>query len=106
MDGLSQSNVRLFNAYSIINKKLDSDFEDFSDYMKFAAFFLNKVVFIQIGATNMADALKIFETINQRGKILNPMDLLKNMLFMNVNKELFSNQSITEILRRNGINVD
>ena len=30
----------------------------------------------------MGDALKIFETINQRGKTLNPMDLLKNMLFM------------------------
>ena len=86
---LTQSSRRLYDAYNIINKRLNNDFQDFADYKKFAGYFINKVVFIQIGATNMADALKIFETINQRGRTLNPMDLLKNMLFMQVNESQF-----------------
>ena len=83
-DNLAQSSIRLYNAFEIISKKLYSDFPVFSDFKKFAAYFIGKVVFIQVGATNMADALKIFETINQRGVSLNPMDLLKNLLFMHV----------------------
>ena len=89
VDSLPRSNVRLYNAYENISKKLNTDFPEFSDYKKFAAFFIGKVVFIQIGATNMADALKIFETINQRGVSLNPMDLLKNLLFMHVKPSEF-----------------
>lgn len=88
-EGLSQSSKRLYDAFFIINKRLNSDFADFSEYKKFASFFINKVVFIQIGATNMADALKIFETINQRGVTLNPLDLLKNMLFMQIHESQF-----------------
>ena len=83
-DGLPQSSLRIYDAFDIICKKLKYDFTDFLEYKKFAAYFIGKVVFIQIGTTNMSDALKIFETINQRGLSLNPMDLLKNLLFMNV----------------------
>ena len=88
-DKLPQSNIRLYNAFETINHKLNADFTDFSEYKKFAAYFIGKVVFIQIGATNMSDALKIFETINQRGVSLNPMDLLKNLLFMHVKSSDF-----------------
>ena len=87
--GLSESSKRIYDAYGIITKKLNADYNVFSEYKKFAGYFINKVVFIQIGATNMAEALKIFETINQRGVILNPMDLLKNMLFMQVEESQF-----------------
>lgn len=86
---MSGSSQRIFSAYSDITKKLDLSFSTFEEYKKFAAFFINRVVFIQIGATNLPDALKIFETINQRGKGLNPMDLLKNLLFMHAPKVTF-----------------
>ena len=86
---LPQSSRRLYDAYNIISKRLNTDYTDFSEYKRFASYFISKVVFIQIGATNMADALKIFETINQRGVTLNPMDLLKNMLFMQVDESQF-----------------
>ena len=88
-DGLSKSSKRIYEGYEIIKKKLDKDFPDFDDYKKFASYFINRVVFIQIGAPNMSDALKIFETINQRGKGLNPLDLLKNMLFMQISENTF-----------------
>ena len=89
MDELPASSKRLYEAYYIINKRLNTDYTDFSDYKRFASYFISKVVFIQIAATNMADALKIFVTINQRGVTLNPLDLLKNMLFMQVNESQF-----------------
>lgn len=86
---LPESSRRLYEAYSIISKRLNADYTDFAEYKKFASYFISKVVFIQIGATNMADALKIFETINQRGVTLNPLDLLKNMLFMQIDESQF-----------------
>ena len=88
-DNLSMSSKRIYEGYEIIKKKLDNDFPDFDDYKKFASYFINRVVFIQIGAPNMSDALKFFETINQRGKGLNPLDLLKNMLFMQIKEDTF-----------------
>jgi len=47
------------------------------------------VVFIQI-STDVSSALKIFETINERGVGLNPMDLLKNLLFTQVKQAQFT----------------
>jgi hypothetical protein len=46
-------------------------------------------VFIQI-STDVSSALKIFETINERGIGLNPMDLLKNLLFTHVRPDQFT----------------
>ena len=56
---------------------------------KFLGYVLNLVIFIQI-KTDVSGALKIFETINERGIGLNPMDLLKNLLFTNVKQSEFT----------------
>ena len=45
--------------------------------------------FIQITTPDINDALKIFETINERGVGLNPMDLLKNLIFRQVDRSQF-----------------
>ena len=88
-DNLPDASRRLYDAFAIIRKRLSADYPVFTDYCKFVGYFTNRVVFIQIGATNISDALKIFETINQRGVTLNPMDLLKNLLFMNIKEDQF-----------------
>ena len=54
-----------------------------------SVYLANNVVFIQI-STDVSSALKIFETINERGVGLNPMDLLKNLLFAQVKQTQFS----------------
>ena len=46
-------------------------------------------MFIQI-STDVSSALKIFETINERGVGLNSMDLLKNLLFSQIKPEEFT----------------
>ena len=86
---ISASGERLFGAFDCIIKYLADKMSEFSDLKKFASFLLQKSRFIQIETYDITDALKIFETINQRGVGLNPMDLLKNMIFRQVDRSKF-----------------
>jgi hypothetical protein len=52
---------------------------------QFFATFMSRVKLIRIITPNLAHALKVFETINDRGVGLNAMDLLKNLVFMRTN---------------------
>ena len=86
---LTQSGERLFDAFKTIQDFLNERFSDIASLKKFVVFLLNKTSFIRIETYDIADALKIFETINQRGKGLDPMDLLKNMIFRQVDRSKF-----------------
>lgn len=86
---ISASGERLFGAFNSIITYLTEKMPSFSDLKKFASFLLQKSRFIQIETYDITDALKIFETINQRGIGLNPMDLLKNMIFRQVDRSKF-----------------
>jgi hypothetical protein len=55
----------------------------------FYGYLINKVKLIRITTDSIARALKIFETINDRGVGLDAMDLLKNLLFMKASPENF-----------------
>lgn len=86
---LTQSGELLFGAYELIYNFLEEKFSDLTQLRKFVAFLLNVTSFIRIETHDITDALKIFETINQRGKGLDPMDLLKNMVFRQVDRSKF-----------------
>lgn len=95
----------LLNAYSMIHSFLDANYRDISALRKYWGYVANNIVFIQI-STDVSSALKIFETINERGVGLNPMDLLKNLLFTQVKQEEFTSlktewKKITTPLERN-----
>ena len=79
----------LLNAYETVHAYLETNCSDHTELKKFWGFLSNNVVFIQI-ATDVSSALKIFETINERGVGLNPMDLLKNLLFTQVKENEFT----------------
>lgn len=49
-----------------------------------------RVKMIRIVTPTIANALKVFETINDRGVGLNAMDLLKNLLFMRISSRDYS----------------
>ena len=88
-EDISASGARLFDAHSVIMSFFAERLSDVADLKKFASFILQKTRFIQIETYDITDALKIFETINQRGVGLNPMDLLKNMIFRHVDRSKF-----------------
>ena len=58
-------------------RHLDGNDPTLGELRQYWGYLANSVVFIQISA-DISSALKIFETINERGIGLNPMDLLKN----------------------------
>lgn len=79
----------LVNAYATLYRYLKDNYDDAAKLKKYWGYLANNVVFIQI-STDVSSALKIFETINERGVGLNPMDLLKNLLFKNVRQDQFT----------------
>lgn len=79
----------LINAYAILYRYLKDNYDDSVKLKKYWFYLATNVVFIQI-STDVSSALKIFETINERGVGLNPMDLLKNLLFTQVKQAQFT----------------
>ncbi len=96
---------KLLGAYTTIHAFFDVNYKDLDALRKYWGYLANNVVFIQI-STDVSSALKIFETINERGVGLNSMDLLKNLLFTQVKPEEFTRlkdewKKITGPLERN-----
>jgi hypothetical protein len=70
----SYSNIREFFS---VNLK-----DDPAEIKRWLVAFTTRIKLIRIVTPTIANALKVFETINDRGVGLNAMDLLKNLLFM------------------------
>ena len=84
----SIANIR--NAYKVTLDFLRREFgEDAPAIRAFYGYLSNKVKLIRIQTKDVAKALKIFETINDRGVSLDSMDLLKNLLFMKASRDDF-----------------
>ncbi len=96
---------KILKAYKTIYHSLEDDYNDDKKLQKYWYYLAKYVHFIQI-STDFNHALQVFETINERGKSLNPMDLLKNMLFKQVDREEFEKLkgkwgNITKLLEEN-----
>ena len=100
-DARTESEKKLYNAYKHLYDAINTEFTIVEDLRRFKGFVLKKILFVQIETKDMSDALKIFETINQRGVGLNPMDLLKNLIFMQVDRDKFKELNLkwSEITR-------
>lgn len=108
-ENLIGSAERLYNAYENVISFLKNRFKEDEDPVQLKKFFVyifRKLKFIQIETPEINDALKIFETINERGVGLNPMDLLKNLLFRQVNRNDFNSlkdkwKTLIKLLEKN-----
>lgn len=87
----TRSVVNLAGAYKTAREFLDSQFKGRpQEIRRFYAYFTGKVKLIRIETPSVAKALKIFETVNDRGAGLDAMDLLKNLLFMSATSQQFA----------------
>lgn len=69
-------------AYERVTQEFESYLQvSLETLVDFATYFMTKIDLVVIESENLSSALKIFETINQRGASLNAMDLIKNLLF-------------------------
>jgi hemerythrin len=103
---LTGSSRNIKEAFEAIHSYLKSNFQKQEDLVKFYGYFMHRVIFVQIVTPSVSDALKIFETINERGVGLDPMDLLKNLIFRQLEKRDFQRinmewKSITKTLDKN-----
>ncbi|OLO39334.1 hypothetical protein BTR23_09840 [Alkalihalophilus pseudofirmus] len=86
----SKSVNNIINAYQYTKEFLAQNYGDEEKAVReFFGYLINKVKVIRVQTISVAQALKIFETINDRGVGLNSMDLLKNLMFMHVKPQEF-----------------
>ena len=87
---LTKSSTNILNAYDSIHNFLDIEFKDkIPEIKRYYAYVINQVKVVRIKTASVTHALKVFETINDRGVGLDAMDLLKNLLFLNTNESDF-----------------
>ncbi len=86
----ANSAENIVNAHATASQFLSREFgEDPGRVRAFYAYLINRVKLIRIKTDGVAKALKIFETVNDRGVSLNSMDLLKNLLFVRTKQAAF-----------------
>lgn len=79
----TRSMTCIIEAYETLRNFLAAEFGDNVDEIKqFFVAFIRRVKLIRIVTPDLTHALKVFETVNDRGVGLTAMDLLKNLLFM------------------------
>lgn len=77
-------------AYENLNKHFASYLKAGIDVLvRYTIFYLTNIEIVVIRPEDLGSALKIFETINQRGAGLNAMDLVKNLLFSKTDETNF-----------------
>ncbi len=82
-----------FEAYEAVEDFFRENFDlnvCFDKIKSFVGHILNNIKIIRIETQNFQSALKIFETINDRGVRLDQVDLTKNLIFRQVGREDFS----------------
>ena len=90
IDAKTRSVQNILNAYRTIRGFPQEKFEsDAAGVKRFYAFFTMRVKLIRVKTASIAHALRVFETINDRGVGLDSMDLLKNLMFMNASTSAF-----------------
>jgi len=86
----TRSVTNILSAYNLARRFLKRECrEDIAAARRFYGYLTNNVKLIRIQTDDVAKALKIFETINDRGVGLDSMDLLKNLLFMKASRGQF-----------------
>jgi len=89
----TRSAVNLLEAYRNTQTFLRDGTEGLSGdpdtVRRFYAFLTQNVKLIRIKTESLSRALWIFETVNYRGARLDPMDLMKNQLFMQADADQF-----------------
>ena len=95
----TQSIANILDAYRAILEFLEHEFADDPAAIRaFYAYFTKAVKLIRVRTISVAHALKVFETVNDRGVSLDSMDLLKNLLFMQTERGKFD--ELTEVWKQ------
>ena len=90
---ITESERNLLDSYKAIKEFFSK--KDESSLKQFYGYLVNKTTLVRIRTDNIDNALVIFETINERGIGLDSFDLLKNLLYMQLQEEQY--EDLTKI---------
>jgi len=89
----SGSANNIFKAWKLIKIFFSEHLEkEVKIYKKASTAIANRTKLIRIETPDLQNVLKVFETINDRGIGLTPVDLLKNYLFIHTSREIDRNR--------------
>lgn len=75
-------NGKIKAAYDFFCERLDSDCSSLDDVKELHDRILDQLIYVSITAKGHSEAYQLFETMNNRGLSLSPIDLMKNYLLM------------------------
>lgn len=86
----TRSVENILDALRFCRTFLEAEFGESADEVRtFYGYIHKRVKLIRVKTKSVAHALKVFETINDRGVGLDSMDLLKNLMFMRASRDQF-----------------
>jgi len=75
-------NGKIESAYEFFRERLDTESDDLSEVKTLHDRILDRLIYVSITAKGHSEAYQLFETMNNRGLSLSPIDLMKNYLLM------------------------
>lgn len=91
-------NERIESAYTYFTEKLDNELSSLDQVKDLHDSILDQLIYVSITAKGHSDAYELFESMNNRGLSLSPIDLMKNYLLMNAARRDNSDENRIESL--------
>ena len=91
-------NEKIKTAYEFFRERLETECTDLSAVKELHNRILDQLIYVSITAEGHSDAYQLFETMNNRGLSLSPIDLMKNYLLMTASERADTDEDRVEDL--------
>jgi uncharacterized protein with ParB-like and HNH nuclease domain len=91
-------NERIESAYTYFTEQLENELTTLDQVKNLHDSILDQLIYVSITAKGHSDAYELFESMNNRGLTLSPIDLMKNYLLMNASRRGNSDEDRIEEL--------
>lgn len=91
-------NKKIESAYEYFRSQLDTECSGLDEVKELHDGILDQLIYVSITAKGHSEAYQLFETMNNRGLSLSPIDLMKNYLLMKASKRKNTDEDRVEDL--------
>lgn len=91
-------NENIASAYEYFYNQIDDELGEIDEVKNLHDKILDRLIYVSITAKGHSDAYQLFETMNNRGLSLSPIDLMKNYLLMKASKRPSTDEDRAENL--------
>lgn len=91
-------NGKIESGYEFFRDRLETECDSLSEVKELHDRILDQLIYVSITAEGHSEAYQLFETMNNRGLSLSPIDLMKNYLLMKASKRTGTDEDRVEDL--------